>query len=101
MGGVATLRLGECELVPRAGEGVPAVTDPVGPRQQQLTTPGRATCVRRVSGQHVPSAKCVGTQAAPDLDHDCLVITMSDGPLLTAGKDAHIGKIRDAVLVAR
>ena len=54
--------------------GVPAVADPVGPRHEQLTTPGRALGVLRVSGEHVATAKGVGAKAAPHLDDDRLVL---------------------------
>ena len=86
---VETLRLGQGELVALAGKGVPAVTDPVGPRHQQLTTPTRAGRVGRVSGKDVAATEGIGAQATPHLDHDSLMLTMSDGPLVTAGQNAH------------
>jgi len=91
---IAAVRLRERERVAPPCEGVPATADPVGPRHQQLTTPGRGSCVRRVPGQDVATAKGVGAHASPNLDHDSLVVAMSNGPLLTAGEDAHVRKIR-------
>src|SRR5450759_2019170 len=98
---MAAVRLGNRELVAPAGEGVSAVTDPVGPRHQQLTTSTRAANLTRVSGQDVTTAKGIGAQATPHLDHDSFVVTTSDGPLLAAGQNAHIRTIRRVRLAAR
>jgi hypothetical protein len=86
---VATFRLRDREPVTLPGEGVQAVPDPVGPGHQQLAAASRAAGVRRVPGQDVEPAEGASAQSTADLDHDNLVLTVPDGPLLTAGKDSH------------
>jgi hypothetical protein len=75
------------ELVVLPVEIVRSILQSVRPRNQHLTSAGRAHFVCAVSVDKVPAAYGVGAEAAANLDDDRLLISSDNCNLLTRWRD--------------
>src|SRR6478672_11954559 len=83
---VLGLGLVERELMPPPPELVPAVLDPVRPRDEHLAAAGSRDLVGGVAIEQVEASDRVRAQPAADLDHHDTLLARGDLDLLTGGK---------------